>query len=151
LAIIKVRDVNAKLAPALAAGFALPIAGGQNAHAAHTNCTGSVTGTSIDGDVFVARGAKGTLTEVIVDGIVLVRKAATLVVNGETVAGSVHASNCVFAKFFVSSDVVPTVNGTVHISPLRLGSAWGLAGPKNNTGGRGTICHRKSRVSIVSL
>ena len=113
-----------KLGLALAAGFALLIAGGQNARAAHTNCTGTVTGGTIDGNVFVPKGASCTLTDVTVDGSVLVFKRASLTVNGGTITGSVHASNCVFVKLLPdASKVVPTVNGNVHISHCRNSSA----------------------------
>lgn len=70
---------------ALIAGFALLIAGGQDARAAHTNCTGSLAGTTIDGSVFVPKGASCTLTDVTVDGNVLVFKKASLSVNGGTI------------------------------------------------------------------
>lgn len=106
-----------KLGLAMAAGFALLIAGGQNARAAHTSCTGSVTNTTIEGDVFVPKGAGCTLTDVTVDGNVLVFKTASLTVNGGTVTGDVHASNCVFVKLLPdASNVAPTVSGSVHIS-----------------------------------
>ena len=113
-----------KLAFVLAAGFALLIAGGQNARAAHTTCTSSMTGATIDGDVFVPRGASCTLTDVTVDGSVLVFKAASLTVNGGTITGNVHASNCVFVKLFPdSSNVAPVVNGNVHLSHCKNSSA----------------------------
>jgi hypothetical protein len=113
-----------KFGLALAAGFALLIAGGQNARAAHTNCTGSLTGTTIDGDVFVPKGASCTLTDVTVDGSVLVFKRGSLTVNGGTITGNVHASDCVYVKLSPdSSNVVPTVNGTVHISHCTNSSA----------------------------
>ena len=112
-----------KLGLALAAGFALLIAGGENARAAHTNCTGSLTNTTIDGDVFVPKGASCTLTDVTVDGNVLVFKKASLTVNGGTITGNVHASNCVFVKLSPGSGAAPTVNGNVHISHCTNSSA----------------------------
>jgi hypothetical protein len=116
--------VMTKLGLVLAAGFALLIAGGPNARAAHTNCTGSLTATTIDGDVFVAKGANCTLTDVTVDGNVLVFKKASLNVNAGTITGSVHASNCSFVKLSPdSSNVEPIVNGSVHISHCTNSSA----------------------------
>jgi hypothetical protein len=113
-----------RLGLAFAAGFASLIAGGQDARAAHTNCIGSVTGATIDGDVFVPKGASCTLADVTVDGNVLVFKRASLTVNGGTITGNVHASNCVFVKLSPdSSNVTPTVNGTVHISHCTNSSA----------------------------
>src|SRR5215469_14809647 len=113
-----------KLGLALSAGVALLLAGGENARAAHTNCTGSITSTTIDGDVFVPKGASCTLTDVTVDGSVLVFKRASLTVNGGTITGNVHASNCVFVKLSPdSSNLVPTVNGNVHISHCTNSSA----------------------------
>src|SRR5215469_6344710 len=113
-----------KLGLALALGFALLITGGGNARAAHTNCTGSMTNATIDGNLFVPKGASCTLTDVTVDGSVLVFKRASLTVNGGTITGSVHASNCVFVKLSPdSSNVAPTVNGNVHISHCRNSSA----------------------------
>jgi hypothetical protein len=116
--------MTTKLALAFAAGFALLIAGGQNARAAHTTCTGSVTGGTIDGNVFVPKGASCTLTDVTVDGSVLVFKRASLTVNGGTITGNVHASNCVFVKLSPdSSNFGPVVNGNVHLSHCTNSSA----------------------------
>jgi hypothetical protein len=113
-----------RLGLALVAGFALLIAGGQNAQAAHTTCTGSLTGPPIDGDVFVPKGASCTLTDVTVEGSVLVFKRASLTVNGGTITGDVHASNCVFVKLSPdSSNVEPAVNGSVRISHCTNSSA----------------------------
>jgi hypothetical protein len=55
---------------------------------------------------------------------VLVFRTANLTVNGGTITGNLHASNCVFVKLSPdSSNVAPVVNGNVHLSHCRNSSA----------------------------
>ncbi|MFD1718074.1 hypothetical protein [Georgenia deserti] len=76
---------------AVAAGLAVTVSA--PAYADDRRCTGTIRTASIDGDIYVPRGATCTLVGTRVDGNVKVYANATLVARGIKVDGNIQADN----------------------------------------------------------
>ncbi|MFC5846992.1 hypothetical protein [Deinococcus petrolearius] len=102
----------------------LPLAALPTAGAADLNCSGTVSGRTIDGDVKVRPGATCTLNNVRVNGDIEVGRGSSLTVTSSQVQGNVESEDG-FARITISGstvdgDVEAERGGVVSLSNTRV-------------------------------
>jgi feruloyl esterase len=117
---------------ALIAAIPVCIAGVSAAHAANTNCSGTLSG-SVTGNIVVPAGNSCTLSSATVTGDVQILQNANLIVDATqqptTITGNIQASHC--ASALLEGGV--TVTGSVQIQQCAQRS--GFVGPGIKIGG----------------
>jgi hypothetical protein len=96
------------------------------ARAQDATCSGSLSNTTVKGNVVVPAGATCTLTDVKVAGNVTTGTGATLDVNGGKVGGNIQANGC--NQVLLQNDAsgtAPSVGGNVQISMCTGFSGYG--------------------------